>query len=71
MASERNEMWFTDGDALDRLCHTLYDRPPNPADYLGGSDAQVLTDARAEIERLRAEVNDLQETIENMCIERD
>ena len=32
-------------DNMDRLCRILYDREPEPADYLGGAGAKMLGDA--------------------------
>ena len=40
-------------DGTDQLCELLYGRKASPRDYLGGSEAQMLFDAVAEIENLR------------------
>ncbi len=40
-------------DNLTRLCRALYDREPESADYLGGSDAKMLGDAADTLERFR------------------
>jgi len=46
-------------DNLDELCEVLYERRPKAADYLGGSDAQILKDATTEILTLRKENEEL------------
>ena len=47
------------GDGTDQLCKILYGREARPADYLGGSDAQMLKDAVAEITKLRELLTEL------------
>ena len=41
-------------DNLTRLARILYDREPEPADYLGGGEAKVLGDAAARLATLTA-----------------
>ena len=44
------------GDGLEKLARQLYGRPPAAGEYLGGSNAKILSDAAAEIIKLRAQV---------------
>lgn len=44
-----------DADGTEALCSTLYGRPAQPQDYLGGSDAAMLHDAVRAITTLRSE----------------
>ena len=44
-------------DGLAKLAHALYRRPERPSDWLGGSEAQILHDAAAQLEQARALLN--------------
>lgn len=49
----------TPDDALERLGLALYGRKPTAREYLGGSDARILSDAAEMIEELRAKLDRL------------
>jgi hypothetical protein len=44
-------------DGTDVLCEAVYQRPAEPRDYLGGSQANMLHDAAKELQRLRKELD--------------
>ncbi len=53
-------------DGTDALCLALYGRKAGPKDWLGGSQAKMLHDAAARIDRLQTRITEQQATIERL-----